>query len=191
MSTEAVRDGKAGDKGPAEQDTKYVLVGKITAAYGIQGWVKVYSHTSPMEQILKYKPWLLKKGSKSQVLKPVKGKTQGKGLVARLEGFEDRNQAEAILGYEVWVDRSLFADLEDGEFYWDQLEGLKVFNQQEQLLGQVSHLIETGANDVLVLKATPESIDDKERLIPFVEPEIVLQVDLLAGSMRVNWDADY
>lgn len=168
-----------------------ILVGKISAAYGIKGWVKVYSYTDPKEQIFAYKPWTLKKGSKTQGFKLDKGKVHGKGLVVLAKGFETRNEAESLIGNEIWVERQLLPTLSEGDYYWDQLEGLKVVNEAGELLGEVTHMIETGANDVLAVGPTVGSIDDRERLIPYVEKEVVLNIDLNEEKILVNWQADF
>lgn len=168
-----------------------LLVGKINAAYGIKGWVKVYSFTSPVEQILEYAPWTIRKKGSKQNLKLRQGKVHGKGIVVLPEGFEDRNQAESLIGYEIWIEKEQLPDLEQGEYFWVQLEGLAVYNEASELLGKVSSVLETGANDVLVVAATDESIDARERLIPYVEDKVILEVDLEQGKMRVAWDADF
>ena len=167
-----------------------LLVGKINGVYGVKGWVKVYSYTEPSEQILNYLPWYLKKGAKQHSVKVVEGKKQGKGLVALTDGIEDRTQAEELIGSEIWVDKDQLPNLEKGDYYWHQLEGLEVFNEAGEFLGEVSHLFETGANDVLVVKASEKSIDDMERLIPHVEKEIVLEVDLEERRILVAWGSD-
>jgi 16S rRNA processing protein RimM len=158
--------------------------------YGVKGWVKVYSYTEPSEQILNYLPWYLKKGAKQHSVKVVEGKKQGKGLVALTDGIEDRTQAEELIGSEIWVDKDQLPNLEKGDYYWHQLEGLEVFNEAGEFLGEVSHLFETGANDVLVVKASEKSIDDMERLIPYVEKEIVLEIDLEERRILVAWGSD-
>ncbi|MFT6751728.1 MAG: 16S rRNA processing protein RimM [Candidatus Azotimanducaceae bacterium] len=173
------------------EQAEKILVGKINAVYGLKGWVKVYSYTDPKEQIFAYKPWMIKRGSTTQELKVDKGKVHGKGLVVLAEGYEDRTQAEALIGNEIWVDRMVVPELAEGDYYWEQLEGLNVINQSNELLGEVSHLLETGANDVLVVAATKDSIDDKERLIPYVESEVVLKIDLEANEILVAWQADF
>ena len=139
---------------------------------------------------MNYLPWYLKKGAKQHSVKVVEGKKQGKGLVALTDGIEDRTQAEELIGSEIWVDKDQLPNLEKGDYYWHQLEGLEVFNEAGELLGEVSHLFETGANDVLVVKASEKSIDDMERLIPHVEKEIVLEVDLEERRILVAWGSD-
>jgi len=168
-----------------------IQLGRINAAYGLKGWVKVYSHTDPIEQIFTYSPWLLRRGGKEIQLELLKGKTQGKGVIALFKDFEDRNLAESLIGYEIWIDEERLPTLDEGEFYWNQLENLQVVNQSGAVLGKVDHLMETGANDVLVVKPTPESIDDRERLVPFVEGEIVKDVNLESAIIVVSWASDY
>lgn len=168
-----------------------LVVGAINGVYGIKGWIKVYSYTSPIEQILQYQPWTLVKGSKRTELEVSEGKIQGKGVIALPKGFETRSQAESLIGYEVRVASTKLADLPEGEFYWHELEGMQVINEAGELLGEVEKLIETGANDVLVIQATTDSIDDRERLIPFVMEVIVQEVDEAARKIRVVWQSDY
>lgn len=139
---------------------------------------------------MNYVPWYLKKGLKQHSVKVIEGKKQAKGLVALTEGIEDRTQAEKLIGSEVWVDKDQLPNLDKGDYYWHQLEGLEVFNEAGELLGEVSHLFETGANDVLVVKASEKSIDDMERLIPYVEKEIVLEIDLEERRILVAWGSD-
>ena len=168
-----------------------VQIGRFGAAYGLKGWVKVNSFTDPIDQITAYLPWILKRGKQELQLKIEQCKPQGKGLVALVEGFSDRNQAEAIVGVEIWIDRARLPELEQDEFYWNQLEGLEVVGQSGEILGRVNYLMETGANDVLVVKPTPESIDDRERLIPYVEDSVIKNVDLEQRRIIVDWNIDY
>ena len=179
---------------PVEKEqakTEEVQIGRIGGAYGLKGWVKVFSFTDPIDQILSYLPWQLRKGRQVLDVEIEQCRTQGKGLVALVEGFSDRNQAESIVGYEIWIDRSRLPDLDQGDYYWHQLEGLEVFAHSGELFGQVEYLMETGSNDVLVVKPTLTSVDDKERLIPFVEGEVVKNIDLESARITVDWNIDY
>ena len=167
-----------------------VVLGKIGAVHGVRGEVKVHAFTESVESLLDYPVWTLRLG---QILKQVKlasCRPQGKALVAKIEGLDDREIARTLTGYEICVPRSELPALEDDEFYWNQLEGLKVINQDQQLFGIVDHLLETGANDVLVVKPCAGSIDDQERLLPYTQ-HCVQSVDLTAGEMHVEWDADF
>ncbi|MBV1877224.1 MAG: ribosome maturation factor RimM [Pseudomonadales bacterium] len=168
-----------------------VVVGKISAAYGIKGWVRLHSYTEPEEQIFDYLPWTLIKGRSKQNLKISQSKKHNKSWVVLFDGYDNRNQAEALAGAEVWVDKSLFSELPEGDLYWFQLLGLKVINEADELLGEVFQLLETGANDVLSVKACKDSIDKRERNIPYVEEQVILDVDLQSGTIKVAWDADF
>ncbi len=172
-------------------ESEHIVVGRITGAYGIKGWVKVFSYTDPMEGILQYAPWTLVRGGKRQTTSAQEGRRQGKALIARLEGVEDRNQAELMAGWEIEIDKALLPRLEDGELYWYQLEGLAVVNERGDRFGRIARLLETGSSDVLVVAADESSIDDQERMIPFVEEDIVTRVDLDSGTVTVKWEADY
>lgn len=164
-----------------------LIVGKLNGAYGIKGWVKVYSFTSPKENILNYKPWYLKQNGQWQEVTVLSGREQGKTLVAQLEGCDDRNLAESYHGVEIAISKSQLPSLGDGEFYWRDLIGLNVVNQAGEQLGQIKKLMETGANDVLVVKQPQGG----ELLIPYVPEYSVINVDLNAGEMLVDWESDY
>ena len=153
--------------------------------YGVRGWVRVFSYTRPRENIVKYAPWYVKQGSDWVQHKLAEGRSHGKGVVARFADCNDRDVAAQMIGAEIGIRAQQLPDLGSGEYYWSQLEGLAVINLQDDVLGTVDHLMETGANDVLVVKG------DQERLIPFVLEQIVVSVDLEQGEMRVDWDKDF
>lgn len=162
-----------------------LVLGKIIALFGVLGWVKIFSHTRPREAIFDYRPWLLKTPpGEWQTVNLTEHKLHGKGLVARFEGCHKRDQAAALLEREIAIWPSQLSDLPNGEYYWHELEGLKVINQDNESLGVVDHLLETGANDVLVVTG------ERERLIPHI-PDVVKSVDLEAGEIRVEWDQDF
>ncbi|WP_068827997.1 ribosome maturation factor RimM [Pseudomonas sp. BMS12] len=173
---------------PAADDL--VVLGKITSVHGVRGEVKVYSFTDPIDNLLDYQRWTLKRDAEVRQMELVSGRLQGKVLVAKLKGLDDREVARTYAGFEICVPREQLPDLEDGEFYWYQLVGLKVIDMQGQLLGRLDHLLETGANDVMVVKPCAGSLDDRERLLPYTE-QCVQGIDLAAGEMRVDWDADF
>ena len=180
--------------GPATGPSGDLLVaGKITGCYGTQGWVKIHSYTDPPENFLDFGEWMLRRRG---VLEPVEfdaGKRHGKGLVAHITGVDDRTLAESFRGLEVAVKAERLPPLDEGEYYWRQLQGLQVWCREGEtrvLLGTVDHLIETGANDVLVVKASPDSVDDRERLIPYLVDDVITRVDLEAGVIEVDWFLD-
>ena len=167
-----------------------IVLGKITSVHGVRGEVKIYSFTDPIDNLLGYPAWTLKRDGEVKQVELVSGRLQGKILVAKLKGLDDREVARTFAGFDICVPRALLPDLDDGEYYWHQLEGLKVIDLQGQLLGRLDHLLETGSNDVMVVKPCPGSLDDRERLLPYTE-QCVQQIDLAAGEMRVDWDADF
>lgn len=168
-----------------------ITVGRITTLYGVKGWVKIYSHTEPMESILDYSPWLLKINGQWQPVKISDGKKHGKGLVAKLAGIEDRDIARQYCGLDIAIEKRLLPALEAGDFYWSQLEKLEVLTESGVRLGKVSHLIATGSNDVLVVKGNADSIDRKERLIPYLPDQVIKQINLEEGTIRVDWDPEF
>ena len=120
-------------------------------------------------------------------------RAHGKGQVAHIDGVDDRTLAESFRGLEIWAPEAALPALEEGDYYWRQLEGLQVWcleNNDRVLLGTVDYLIETGANDVLVVKACEGSVDRRERLIPYLPGDTVARVDLDAGLMEVDWFVD-
>jgi len=162
---------------------KYLALGYISAVHGLKGWVKVHSWTRPMEAILGYQPWLL--GEEKRPVNIVDGRKQGKGLVALLPGFEDREAAVTLVGQQLFVRRDQLPDAAENEYYWSDLEGLDVHTTKGEVLGQVEKLMETGANDVLVIRG------DREHLVPFVQGQYVIRVDLDARLIVVDWDPEF
>lgn len=161
-----------------------VGVGHILGAQGINGWVRVFSNTSPRENIVKYSPWVIEQGE-NRITVEVEGRLQGKNVIARLDGIEDRNQAEALTGCQILIDPALLPRLQAGEYYWSDLIGLKVESLQGDPLGVVASMLETGADDVMVVNG------DRERLIPFVIDDIVREINLDEQRMVVDWLPDY
>ncbi|MCF7203350.1 ribosome maturation factor RimM [Pseudomonas oligotrophica] len=172
---------------PAED---LLVIGKIVSVHGVRGDVKVYSFTDPIENLLGYRNWTLRRGGEFRQAQLVKGRVQGNVLVATLKGLDDREVAREYADFEICVPRDELPALGEGEYYWHQLQGLKVIDTHGQLLGVVDHLLETGANDVLVVRPCAGSLDDRERLLPYID-QCVQQIDLVAGEMKVDWDADF
>jgi 16S rRNA processing protein RimM len=172
---------------PAED---LIVIGKIVSVHGVRGDVKIYSFTDPIDNLLEYRRWTLRRGDEVKQVELVKGRLQGKILVATLKGLTDREEARAYADFEICIPRSELPQLTGDDYYWYQLQGLTIINQLEQVLGRVDHLLETGANDVMVVKPFDGSLDDRERLLPYTD-QCVLKIDLEAGEMRVEWDADF
>ncbi len=145
----------------------------------------MFSYTEPRANILSYRQWLLTKGDQIQSIKLVDGQIQGKGVIAQIDGITDRDQAFSLLGRDVYVSHEQLPAPEEGEYYWSDLIGLDVQNMEGFQLGKVATLFETGANDVLLVKG------ERERAIPFLQGQTVKSIDLTAGKMIVDWDADF
>lgn len=172
--------------------TGMIAIGKITAAYGVKGWVKVHAYTEPMENFLGYTSCKLQRAGQWSAIEFETGRVHGKGLVAKIRGVDDRDAVEPFLRQEVYVETAELPALDDGDYYWHQLEGLRVrLASGDALLGVVDHLLATGANDVLVVKPCEGSLDQRERLIPYLPDQVVRSVDLAAGEMQVDWDPDF
>ncbi len=163
-----------------------IHVGKISGVFGIKGWVKVFSFTGYREDILKYSPWLLKKNAATKTVEVVSGQLQNQLVVAQIKGVDDRNTAELLMGWEIFVEASQLPAAKQGEYYWSDLIGLQVENVEGIILGVIDSLLETGANDVIIVQGT-----ERQHAIPFLQPQIVLNIDLAAQKMRVDWDADF
>lgn len=177
-----------------QKSTGLVDVGRIGAAYGVKGWVKVRSDTQPADNVFSYSPWYLKTRHGVKAVEVESYRAHGQGFVAQIKGVDDRDQAESLNRVLIAVDKAQLPELSEGEFYWHQLQGLKVFTDfgaEEVYLGVVSGLIETGANDVLVVKGDASSLDEQERLIPYVPGQYVMQVDVVDGRMTVDWDPEF
>ena len=166
-------------------EQRIVVLGRLSGLYGVQGWLKVYSDTEPREGIIKYPRWWVKQQGSWRQIRVEQGRRHGKGVVVKLEGIDDRDAAAKLLNAEVAVDRSELPDTAPGEFYWTDLEGLTVVCVDGTELGRVDHLIETGANDVLVVTG------ERERLIPYIPEQVIKQIDLEQGRMVVDWDPEF
>jgi 16S rRNA processing protein RimM len=171
-----------------------VVVGRIQGPYGIKGWVHIASFTDPKENIQTYSPWHLGKQPGKQPGKETEQadwrlaeveriRPHKQGYVAKLTGIDNRNDAEAVKGLLIGVADASLPEPASGEYYWRDLIDAEVVNADGQTLGKVVSLLETGANDVLVVK--PQGAGE-EVLIPF-HATYVLEVDTTAGMIRVDW----
>ena len=166
-----------------------IIIGKIIGLYGIQGWIKVYSYTRPRKAILKYSPWWIDLSGNWNARELVEGRSHGKGVVAHLADCPNRDRANELLGAQIALERCQLPPLKAGEYYWAQLEGLNVVDTEGRDLGTVSHLIETGANDVMVVCGAATVGEIREHLIP-VTSSVIREIRLDVGLIRVDWDAD-
>ena len=161
-----------------------ILLGRVLGAFGVRGELKLHSFTDPPAKVLKYQPWVLVHRGVEREIANARGRDTAKGVLLTLPEVTDRDAAEALAGAEIWVPRSRLPAPKPGEYYWVDLEGLRVVNREGVLLGTVSHLFETAANDVIVVAG------DRERLVPFLD-DFVLGVDFDARQVTVDWDPDF
>lgn len=171
----------------ADEDIeRRILLGRVVGAFGVRGEIKLESWTEPRSAIFRYQPWIVRSPSGVETtIEGVRGRDSGKHLVARFPGVEDRDTVEAMHGTEIYVARSALPPPKPDEYYWVDLEGLDVKTTEGVALGQVSHLFSTGANDVVVVRG------DRERMIPFVQPDFVKSVDFEANLVVVDWDPEF
>ena len=164
-----------------------ILLGRVIGAFGVRGEVRLESWTEPRGAIFRYQPWTLRDAhGNERELRGVQGRESGKHVTAHFPDVTDRDGAEALRGIEIYVPRSALPPPKPGEYYWADLEGLRVVNTEGADFGTVSHMLATGANDVIVVHD-----GEHERMIPFVQPQYVTGIDFEAGVITVDWDPDF
>jgi len=181
---------------------QYIIIGAITGVHGVKGWVKIRSWTRPTENIVNHQPWLLTRdrvgfaGSTAsrdgdysepdlQAVELQQTRSHADRIMVKLAGCDSREQAELLVGKLILVERKQLPTSADNEYYWSDLIGLTVHNLTGNHFGEVTGLLETGANDVLVVQG------DRERLLPFVQGQVVLKVDQELNTILVDWDEDF
>lgn len=162
-----------------------IVVGKVGAPYGVKGWLKIHSFTEPPQKILQYPDWQLLLQGRWQLITIAQSQLQGDRIVVRFADVIDRDVAARYTHASIAVPKQQLAALPKGQFYWHDLLGLNVFNKANVYFGQIDHILETGANDVLVVKG------ERQRLIPWVLSQVILQVDLVNKKLLVDWDAEF
>ena len=145
----------------------------------------MFSFTDIRENILNYSPWLLKKDSETRLIAVIDGKLQGKAVVAQLDGVNDRDRAASLMGWDIFISPDQLPKVAKGEYYWSDLIALNVETDLGIQLGAVDSLLETGANDVLIVKG------ERERAIPFLQGKTIINIDLDAGKIVVDWDPEF
>jgi 16S rRNA processing protein RimM len=161
-----------------------IIVGRISGLFGVRGQVRVFDFSRRRGDILAYDPWLLKEGDGWVEVSVREGRPHQDTVVVHLEGLQDREAARKLIGTEVAIRTEQLANLDNGEYFWHQLEGLAVVNAAGNDLGIVDRMMETGANDVLVVRG------DRERLIPYT-PNTIVEVNLPIGQIQVDWELEF
>lgn len=167
-------------------DAPTLVIGRVIGPFGVRGWVRAVSYTRPPENLADYpRWWLAGTGGDVRCVEVLEARPHGSGVVARLAGCDDRDAAQALARADIRLPRSELEAPAAGEYYWADLVGLDVVNADDVPLGRVTGLLETGANDVLVV-----ADEHRERLIPFTPGRHVLDVDIAARRIRVDWHPD-
>ena len=171
-----------------EKTEKPLVLGRIGGIYGVRGWVKITSYTRPKTNILSYSPLLMKVNKEWQEIEIEDSQQRGDRLLAKIKGIDSPEEGKKLVHCDLAVTRKQLPALEEGEYYWHDLIGLEVFNQDKIRLGKVKNIIETGANDVLDIN---DGETDKRRiLIPLIMDIYVKKVDLIAKKIDVDWQLD-
>lgn len=178
---------------PGESNDQVLVVGRFGAPHGVRGWVKLHSFTEPRDQLLEYSPLYVKREGQWQELRLAEFRSVESGLLVRVADTEDRDEAALLRNCDLGIAETQLPELGSGEYYWRQLIGLEVvscFQGQQYRFGKVTELLETGANDVLVVQGDVDSLDQRQRLIPY-EDQFLLKIDLNAGTIQVDWDPEF
>ena len=169
-----------------------VVLGKFGAVYGINGWLKVNSYTDIPEGIFDYTPWQIQVQGNWRQMQISGKKRHGNGLIVKLADVADRDQAQLYVNADIAVERSALPQLAEGDFYWRDLMGMAVVNEAGYHLGEVVDIMETGSNDVLVVKANKSDAFGKtERLLPFLTDSVIKEVNNAERRILVDWDPDF
>jgi len=168
----------------AQAEDRWVVLGKIGGAFGVQGWVRITSYTDPPDNILEYDHWHLRRAGQWEVVEVEDGRMTAKGVQAKLAGIDSPEEARLQVGIEIAVLRSELPATAPGEYYWSDLEGLEALTPSGELLGRVDHFRNTPGGAIAVIRGA------KEHWIPFVKDRIV-KVDLDAGRIVFDWGVDW
>lgn len=165
-------------------------IGQLKKPYGIKGWLWVFSDTDDRTAIFAMQPWYIKTAMGMKPLTVKAWREQGTGIVAQFEQIPDRNVAETMNGVTLWVEQDVLPETGEDEYYWSDLIGVQVFNEQDEYLGDIAEMFETGAHDIMRVAATSDSLDGEERLIPW-HKQTVIEVDMSAKKIIAAWPSDY
>jgi 16S rRNA processing protein RimM len=164
-------------------NTPYIIIGKFGSTYGVQGWIKIHTYTEFGPTILDYKPWYIDRKKDSWTpINIESGRLHNNGIIVKLNGINTPEEARLFTGLNIAIPRSQLPQLQENEYYWSDLIGLSVINQNGEMLGKVIYLMETGSNDVLVVKG------EKEHAIPYLLGKVVTKIDLNKQEIHVDWE---
>ena len=166
------------------QSDKKINIGKIVGLHGIKGWLKIISFSSPPENIFNYQSLIISNEYMEETFHIENSRKQGKKILIKLDGIDDRTSAESLKESKIYIFRLDLPELSEDIYYWEDLLGFNVFNQNNIKLGLVDSFIETGSNDVLVVR----SEKTKNILIPFLMNKSIKEVNLESKLIIVEWE---
>ena len=147
--------------------------------------MKIQSFTEELKTLGKFSSWFLSKDEiEWKEFKVESCSVQGRTMLSKIEHVNDRNDADELKGFLIGINKIDLPALEKGKYYWSDLIGLEVINQSGFNFGIIDSIMETGSNDVLVVK------DLKETLIPYLS-DVILKIDLDKKNVLVDWDENF
>ncbi|WWO98005.1 MAG: ribosome maturation factor RimM [Candidatus Dasytiphilus stammeri] len=169
-----------------------LILGNIKAAYGIYGWLKIVAFTDKAQSIFMYQPWFLKKYDQCYPIQLEIWKPYKNNFIIKLKGINNRDVAMKLKNNKIIIESSQLPILNKGEYYWKDLLGCKVSTIQDYNLGKVVDLLATGSNDVMVVEAAKNDIYGvNHRLIPFIEKQVIININFFNRCIKVIWDPSY
>ncbi|GAB4391251.1 MAG: ribosome maturation factor RimM [Gammaproteobacteria bacterium] len=184
--------------------SQLITIGRIKTVFGVKGWLKVHSYTDPISNLSHYNPWHIQLRNEWHTIIPEECRVHGQTILAKLPHCDDRDMALQYCGAEIAIERSQLPAPNADEYYWHDLEGLRVLNRQGIELGVIDYLFSSGANDIIVVQAPdddssasqnttnkPRKSAAKQHLIPFIREQFVIAIDLSQRTMLVDWDPDF
>ncbi|KGM26309.1 MULTISPECIES: ribosome maturation factor RimM [Photorhabdus] len=169
-----------------------IVLGKLGSTYGIRGWLRVFSSTEHAEDIFEYQPWFIQRAGRWQHIELEAWKHHNQDMIIKIKGIDDLDAANLLTNCEIIVDSEQLPELDAGDYYWKDLIGCQVISTAGYNLGTVNDMMETGSNDVMVIKANlKDAFGIKERLIPFLDGQVIKKVDLATKTIEVDWDPGF
>ena len=166
------------------QNDKTINIGKVIGLHGVKGWLKILSFSSPPENIFNYKSLIISNKYINQIFHIEDSRKQGKKILIKLDNIDDRTSAESLKESDIYIQRSDLPQLSEDTYYWEDLLGFNVFNQNNIKIGNVDSFIETGSNDVLIVKTRK----NKNILIPFIMNKSIKVVNIESHYITVDWE---
>lgn len=168
-----------------DKSSDWVVVGRFGRTHGIKGNIIVHSFTEPYDNIKHYAPWYAFISRQWQPIKLSHVDVKAKHIIAQVEGYETLEQVSTLTNVDIAIERVRLAELPADEYYWHELVGMQVVNLAGEIFGDVSAILPTGSNDVLVVQG------EKRYLIPYLLEQFILKIDRDKRLITVDWDIDF